>query len=126
MYSSPITYIEIPSRNLAASKTFFQQVFGWMYKDLNSEYCYITNAGTPCAFYRSTKITQSGVLLVLQVPHLETAQANVIAAGGQIIKPIFNLPGGQRFHFVDVSGNELGVWAARQLTDRDNEAGQMR
>lgn len=125
MYSAPITYIEIPSRNLAASKTFFQQVFGWMYKDLNSEYCYITNAGIPCALYRSTKTTQGGVLLVLQVPQLETAQANVIAAGGQIIKPIFNFPGGQRFHFVDISGNEFGVWATRNRRDKPSETIQM-
>lgn len=126
MTSSPITYIEIPSRNLNASKTFFKQAFGWIFKDLNNEYCTITNAGIPCAFYRSNKIAQAGVLLVLQVPQLETAQANVIAAGGQIIKSIFNFPGGQRFHFVDPSGNEFGVWAVRQSTERDHDVGQMR
>ncbi len=126
MTTSPITYIEIPSRNLTASKTFFKQTFGWLYKDLNSDYCYITNVGIPCAFYRTNKITQAGVLLVLQVSQLETAQANVIAAGGQIIKPIFNFPGGHRFHFVDPSGNEFGVWAARQNTEGNNDGGQMR
>jgi uncharacterized protein len=126
MTSAPITYIEIPSRNLTMSKAFYKQAFGWLYKDLNSDYCYITNAGIPCAFYRSNKIAQTGVVLVLQVGQLETAQANLIAAGGQIVKPIFNFPGGHRFHFIDVSGNEMAVWAVRQFTDANSDGGQMR
>lgn len=126
MTSAPITYIEIPCRSLSANKNFFKQAFGWLFRDLNADYCYITNAGIPCAFYRSNKIAQTGILLVLQVHQLETAQANVIASGGQITKPIFNFPGGQRFHFVDVNGNEFGVWAVRQNTDGGSDGGQMR
>ncbi|WP_221313368.1 VOC family protein [Granulicella aggregans] len=30
-------------------------------------------------------------------------------AGGTITMPIFAYPGGQRFHFMDPSGNELAV-----------------
>lgn len=126
MYSAHITYIEIPTRSLTSSKAFFNQAFGWMYRDLNNDYCYITNAGVPCAFYRSNKIAQGGILLVLQVQQLETAQANVIAAGGQIIKPTFSFPGGHRFHFSDKCGNEFAVWATRQFTDNNNDSGQMR
>ena len=29
---------------------------------------------------------------------------------GVILKPIFNFPGGRRFHFRDPAGNELAVW----------------
>jgi predicted enzyme related to lactoylglutathione lyase len=31
--------------------------------------------------------------------------------GGTILKPIFEFPGGCRFHFAEPSGNEFAVWA---------------
>ncbi|EGR0040646.1 VOC family protein, partial [Vibrio vulnificus] len=31
--------------------------------------------------------------------------------GGDIIRPIFEFPGGCRFHFVEPSGNEFAVWS---------------
>jgi predicted enzyme related to lactoylglutathione lyase len=39
--------------------------------------------------------------------------AKVLAAGGQITRPIFSFPGGRRFHFSDPSGNELAVFSER-------------
>ncbi len=43
---------------------------------------------------------------------LEQAQANIEAAGGKIIVPIFEFPGGKRFQFLDPAGNELAVWCS--------------
>jgi predicted enzyme related to lactoylglutathione lyase len=37
--------------------------------------------------------------------------ARVEAAGGEVVDPIFEFPGGRRFHFRDPAGNVLGVWA---------------
>lgn len=125
MPSAPITYIEIPTRSLTNSKAFFKQAFGWLYRDLNQDYSYITNAGVPCAFYRSHKTAQGAILLVLQVTNLDTAQANVIAAGGQIIKPPFTFPGGHRFHFTDNNGNEFAAWAQRSMVDLNRDNVQM-
>jgi hypothetical protein len=34
-------------------------------------------------------------------------------AGGTIVKPVFDFPGGRRFHFHDPNGNELAVWSDR-------------
>jgi predicted enzyme related to lactoylglutathione lyase len=50
-------------------------------------------------------------LVVLKADDLERAVARVEAAGGVITDPIFDFPGGRRFHFRDPAGNELGVWA---------------
>ncbi|HML17917.1 MAG TPA: hypothetical protein VK419_12875 [Bryobacteraceae bacterium] len=33
------------------------------------------------------------------------------SAGAVIVKSIFSFPGGRRFHFTDLSGNELAVWS---------------
>jgi predicted enzyme related to lactoylglutathione lyase len=50
-------------------------------------------------------------LPVICVQNLESALAAVVAAGGRIVKPIFEFPGGRRFQFLDPSGNELAVMA---------------
>ncbi len=40
-------------------------------------------------------------------------QRRVEAAGGRVSKPIFDFPGGRRFHFLDPDGYELAVWSKR-------------
>jgi uncharacterized protein len=54
--------------------------------------------------------TTTGPLVLLKADVLEDALARVEAAGGEITVPIFEFPGGRRFHFRDPAGNELGVW----------------
>ena len=41
-------------------------------------------------------------------------EASLEQAGGRIEKPIFDFPGGRRFHFSEPSGNEFAVWSARE------------
>jgi len=50
-------------------------------------------------------------LVILKSDDLDGALERVQAAGGTITAPIFDFPGGRRFHFKDPAGNELGVWA---------------
>ena len=53
---------------------------------------------------------RGGPLVVLHSRDLEATEAAVRAAGGEIVKPIFDFPGGRRFHFTDPDGYELAVW----------------
>ena len=57
------------------------------------------------------KVSSSGVLVVLYASDLNQKLADVTKAGGEITKPIFEFPGGKRFHFRDPNGNELAVWS---------------
>ena len=41
---------------------------------------------------------------------LADVQRRIETAGGKIVKPIFEFPGGRRFHFTDPDGYELAVW----------------
>ena len=52
-------------------------------------------------------------MVVLYANDLEAMLDKVRAAGGVITRAIFSFPGGRRFHFLDPSGNELGVWSER-------------
>jgi predicted enzyme related to lactoylglutathione lyase len=49
--------------------------------------------------------------VVLYSTDLEGSLAAVREAGGHIVREPFAFPGGRRFHFADVSGNELAVWS---------------
>ena len=113
-FPNAINYLEIPARNIAATKQFFTQAFGWLFVDYGPDYCCFTNAGINGGFFRSNlkvSMDAGGVLVVLYSPELETSQANVVAAGGTVVKPIFSFPGGRRFHFADINGNEFAVWS---------------
>lgn len=109
-----INYIEIPSKNIEVSKKFFSEVFGWTFVDYGSDYTSFGDAGIGGGFYAAdlTVSTASGsALIVLYSSDLEATQSEIESAGGEIIKPIFDFPGGRRFHFTDPNGNEYAVWS---------------
>ena len=109
-----INYIEIPAKDLIATKEFFTKVFGWYFIDFGPEYSSFTNQGVDGGFFKSdlSVSTKNGSpLIVFYSDKLEAVQAKVIDAGGAIVKSIFSFPGGQRFHFSDPNGNEYAVWS---------------
>ena len=111
-----IDYLEFPVRDIPASKAFFQQVFGWTFEDFGPDYTTFKDATLQGGFCRADKaaaVTNGSVLVVLYSPDLEAAQGRIEQAGGSIAKPIFEFPGGRRFHFTEPSGNELAVWSDR-------------
>jgi len=107
-----INYIEIPVKALASSKAFFNQVFAWTFVDYGDDYAAIVGAGIDGGLYSSDKqvsVQQGSVLVVLYSADLAKTEQAIIHAGGSIIKPVFEFPGGRRFHFCDVNGNEFAV-----------------
>ena len=109
-----INYIELPCRDMAATKAFFSQVFGWGFINYGPEYMAFENAGIDGGYYQSEQkaLTKDGsALVVLYSAALEKTVAEVKSAGGHIVKDIFSFPGGRRFHFTDPSGNEYAVWS---------------
>ena len=109
-----IDYVELPSRDLAATKRFFAQVFGWEFVDYGPGYVAFSGAGLDGGFHASEQVasTDSGsALVVFYSDALEDTLAKVVAAGGEVVKPVFDFPGGRRFHFVEPGGSEFAVWA---------------
>jgi len=106
-----INYIEIPVNDIAATKEFFSQLFGWKFTDYGPEYCSINNAGIDGGFYKSGDAgfsAATGPLVVFYYHELEE-----ISLSGVIVKEIFPFPGGQRFHFTDINKNEFAVWSEK-------------
>lgn len=109
-----INYVELPAKNLSATKDFFSTVFGWSFQDFGPEYSAFSNQGIDGGFFKSelSSSTDNGAaLIVFYSNDLEATQEKVKKANGDIIKPIFTFPGGRRFHFLEPSGNEFAVWS---------------
>ncbi len=108
--SEPIDYIELPGGDLAATKSFYADAFGWGFTDFGPTYAGFEGAGLDGGLASGEAATATGPLVVLKADDLDGALERVTAAGGTITARIFEFPGGRRFHFRDPAGNELGVW----------------
>ena len=108
-----INYVELPAKDLATTKAFFQSAFGWSFVDYGPEYTAFENQGLDGGFFQSdlASSTEKGAaLIVFYSNQLEATLAKVEKAGGSILRPIYSFPGGRRFHFTEPSGNEFAVW----------------
>jgi predicted enzyme related to lactoylglutathione lyase len=111
-----INYIEIPVKDVTASKQFFSQVFAWQFVDYGQDYACIKDAGIAGGLFKSSStvsIAQGSVLLVIYSDNLAASQRAIEKAGGVITMPTFSFPGGRRFHFSDINNNEYGVWSEK-------------
>jgi uncharacterized protein len=106
-----IDYIELPATDIAATKRFYIDAFGWKFTDYGPDYTSFEDGRLAGGFTKDGKVVKGGPLVVIYADNLEAVEAKVRQAGGTIVKPIFSFPGGRRFHFSDPSGNELAVWS---------------
>ncbi|HUE78120.1 MAG TPA: VOC family protein [Sphingomicrobium sp.] len=107
-----LDYVELPATDIAATRGFYEQAFGWSMTEFAPTYAATTTGDTDVGLQSSPPDRPEAPLPVIQVKDLEAVLAAVEAAGGKIIKPIRAFPSGRRFHFTDPSGNELAVWEA--------------
>lgn len=110
----PIDYVELGVRDLAATRAFYEQAFGWRFVDYGPDYAGIAapdGDGEVGGLNPGREPGRGGALVLLFSDDLDATVAAVRAAGGEVIEGPYAFPGGRRFHFADPSGNELGVWA---------------
>lgn len=111
-----IDYIEFPAADLDAVQSFYSAVFSWTFEDYGPEYRAFSDGRLDGGFYRaplSSSADNGAALVIFYAEDLESVQTAIELAGGKIVKPIFNFPGGRRFQFADPAGNELAVWSDR-------------
>lgn len=104
-----LDYIELSAAGgtLDSVKAFYSSAFGWSFTDYGPTYSAFAE-GLDGGFQTETAAKP---LPILFSTDLEKTLAAVEEAGGRIVRPIFEFPGGRRFHFLDPAGNELAVWA---------------
>ncbi|MDA0655453.1 MAG: VOC family protein [Proteobacteria bacterium] len=108
-----MNYIEYNVSDIARSKEFYGYAFGWSFTDYGPDYCEFSDGQMKGGFAAAedpSAIKPGGALVILYGDDLMELQGRVEAAGGAIVKTVFEFPGGQRFHFTDPDGYELAVW----------------
>lgn len=105
-----IDYIEFTVADIARSKDFYGQAFGWTFTDYGPEYCEFSDGHMKGGFGVGQPAVPGGPLVILYGADLAHIMECITAAGGKIAQPIFEFPGGRRFHFTDPDGYELAVW----------------
>lgn len=111
-----INYVEFAATDIPRTKQFYTHVFGWTFQDWGPDYISFNRAtaGLDGGFRKTETPIVSGKdapLIVLYSHDLGATEAAIIAAGGHIVVPTFEFPGGRRFHFADPAGNLLAVWS---------------
>jgi len=115
-----INYLEFHSSNLGETKRILGEAFGWEFQDYGPQYVAFFGAGLDGGFSLSRKSSSAeagAALVVFYSELLEETLCKVEAAGGKIIKPVYDFPGGRRFHFTDPAGNESTVWSDKCLQE---------
>ncbi|MFF2452890.1 VOC family protein [Isoptericola sp. NPDC058082] len=113
-----IDYLELPVTDLAAAQEFYAAAFGWEFVAYGPQYAGIRTAAERAPaeagglrLAEAADVSRGGPFVLLYSDDLDATLAGVTAAGGRVVDGPYEFPGGRRFHFLDPSGNELGVWA---------------
>ena len=110
-----INYVEFSATDVSKAKQFYSGVFGWRFTDYGLEYASFDkdSAGIDGGFRQANEGDREGgaPLVVLYSSDLTATEAAIVAAGGSIVVPAFEFPGGRRFHFSDGLGNVLAAWS---------------
>ena len=107
-----VDYIEFATRNLAAAKKFYAAAFDWKFTDYGPDYAEFRDGRSVGGFHETVDAPKhTNPLIVIFATNLEAAESRITQAGGKIVKPTFEFPGGRRFHFADPTGLELSVWS---------------
>ena len=109
--SMRIDNIEFNVSDIARSKAFYGDVFGWTFTDYGPTYTEFTDGSLTGGFTTAEAPNPGGPLVILKAADLAAVQGKLEAAGARISRPVFEFPGGHRFHFMDPDGYELAVWA---------------
>jgi uncharacterized protein len=110
-HENQIDYVELPARDIGATKQFYGAVFGWKFEDYGPDYTSFFDGRLAGGFTKERSTPAQGLLLVIYSTDLLASQKKITNAGGKVVKDIFSFPGGSRFHFTDPNGNELAVWS---------------
>ncbi|MDF1739436.1 MAG: VOC family protein [Verrucomicrobiales bacterium] len=109
-----IDYLEFPSKDLEATKTFFTALAGWRFQDYGPEYTAFDDGKATGGFYLSKAVSsadQGAPVVVLYHTQREVTHARGSELGGRITQEIFSFPGGRRFQFAEPGGSEFAFWS---------------
>ena len=112
-----IDYIEMPSRDLRQTRSFFAGLFGWSFEDYGPDYIAFDDGRMTGGFFKADAAWEDASAcprVVFYVSDLRAARDQVARLGGSITRDIFEFPGGFRFHFHAPGSGEFAIWCEKQ------------
>ena len=106
-----IDNIEFNVTDIERAKKFYGEAFGWNFTDFGPEYCEFNDGRITGGFTTLGPVKTGGPLVILFADDLAETQKRLEGLGAKITVPVFEFPGGRRFHFADPEGYELAVWS---------------
>ena len=108
-----ICYVELPSKNIKESSTFYNNVFGWNIRTRDDgTVSFDDGVNEVSGTWRIDRkpSTEIGMLIHIMVDDIEASIKAVIKHGGKIIQPVGMEAPEITAKFSDPSGNVLGLF----------------
>ena len=109
-----IDYIEMPSRDLARTRRFFSELFGWDFEGYGPDYMAFDDGRMADGFFSAEAVwngTTAYPLVVFYARDLRATRDEVVRLNGEITRDIFDFPVGFRLHFQSPGSGEFAVWS---------------
>jgi len=111
-----ICYIELPSRDIDESSSFYQKVFHWKVRRRgDGSVAFDDGVGEVSGTWRKDRkpATEVGLLVHIMVNDIEVTIQKIINEGGTIVQPVGMDAPEITAWFRDLSGNVLGLYQER-------------
>ena len=111
-----ICYIELPSRDINESSTFYQRAFDWNVRRRgDGSMAFDDGVGEVSGTWRTDRkpSTEVGLLVHIMVDDIEVTMQKIIEQGGTIVQPVGMDAPEITAWFRDLSGNVLGLYQER-------------
>ena len=111
-----ICYIELPSRDIDESSSFYQKVFAWKVRRRgDGSVAFDDGVGEVSGTWRKDRkpATEVGLLVHIMVDDIEVTIQKIIDEGGTIVQPVGMDAPEITAWFRDLSGNVLGLYQER-------------
>ncbi len=108
-----ICYLELPSRDIHESSTFYHEVFDWKIRRRNDgSVAFDDGVNEVSGTWRTDRkpTTETGMLLHIMVDDIEITIKKILERGGTIVRPLGLDAPEITAWFQDLSGNILGLY----------------
>lgn len=125
--SGKICYVEIPATDVAQSSAFYQRAFGWEVRqrgDGSTAFDDTVHEVSGTWVTGRRPVGEGSLTVYVMVGNAAKAADAVVAAGGEIVRPVD--PGSREVHFLfrDPAGNVMGVYQQRGLEEAEAASGR--
>jgi predicted enzyme related to lactoylglutathione lyase len=113
MANGKICYIEMPSRDIGESESFYRKVFGWNIRRRgDGSVAFDDTVGQVSGSWVKGRspMREVGLLVYIMVDSVAATVESVVANGGEIVQPIGGDAPEITARFRDPSGNVLGLY----------------